>query len=87
MRILKRNEHDFKLLVAVAEAAEEYRRRWDSEGWEMASGELALWATLDALNRGANQSAHVIQVSWCQCCEKRVPDDHVCPCESAKSET
>jgi hypothetical protein len=51
MRKLKRNERDFKLLVAVVEAAEEYRRRWDSEGWEMASGEHELWAALDALNR------------------------------------
>lgn len=82
MRKLKRNERDFRLLVAIAEAAEEYRRRWDNEGWEMASGEHALWAALDALNRAPNQSAHIIQVSWCQCCELRVENDHVCACET-----
>lgn len=27
------------------------------------------------------QSAHVIMVPWCQCCEARVEVDHVCGCE------
>lgn len=45
--------------------------------------ETAAEQASDVLEGHSRPSTHVVQVSWCQCCEMRVPDDHVCPCESA----
>jgi hypothetical protein len=53
---------------------------------------VELQAELRAADRRADQaaedafniqSAHVIMVPWCQCCEARVPVDHVCSCEAS----
>jgi len=45
--------------------------------------ETAAEQVSDTLGMQSIRSTHVIQVSWCQCCGRRVPDGHVCPCESA----